>query len=131
MGGVPAGALRVLVVDDNADARRSLCQLLTLLGYAVQEADGGRAALSAAARGLPDAALIDLSMPGLDGYEVARRLREMPGAGRVLLAAVTGDTDEAALERGLEAGFDVHLLKPVDLPMLEQLLRNHALTRAD
>jgi CheY-like chemotaxis protein len=65
----------------------------------------------------------------MDGFEVARQLRRMPGAEGVLLAAVTGHCDPEDIDRGREAGFDVHLPKPMDLSMLEQLLRNHELTK--
>jgi CheY-like chemotaxis protein len=130
MDRTPPGALRVLVVDDNADARISLCWLLTLLGHTTQQAENGKAALETAARSLPDVVLLDIGMPGMSGFEVARQLRMMPGAEGVLLAAVTGHCDPDDIDRGRAAGFDVHLPKPMDLPLLEQLLRNHELTRA-
>jgi two-component system CheB/CheR fusion protein len=129
MNRTPPGALRVLVVDDNADARKSLCWLLTLLGHTTQQADSGKAALETAARSLPDVVLLDIGLPGMDGFEVARQLRLMPGAEGVLLAAVTGHCDPEDIDHGREAGFDVHLPKPMDLSMLEQLLRNHELTK--
>jgi two-component system, chemotaxis family, CheB/CheR fusion protein len=129
MDRAPAGALRVLVVDDNADARKSLCWSLTLLGHTTQQADSGRAALETAARSLPDVMLLDIGMPGMAGYEVARQLRKMPDAEGVLLAAVTGHCAPEDIDRGRQAGFDVHLPKPMDLSMLEQLLRNHELTK--
>jgi CheY-like chemotaxis protein len=123
------GPLRVLVVDDNADARRSLCALVGLLGYETRAAAGGRAALRLAAQSPPDVVLLDLGEPGNDGHEVARGLRAMPGGAGTLLVAVTGHCDVEAMERGREAGIDAHLLRPVGLPLLEELLRNHALTR--
>jgi CheY-like chemotaxis protein len=122
-------ALRVLVVDDNADARKSMCWMLTLLGYSAHEVSGGKAAVEFAARSLPDVVLLDIDMPGMDGYAVARHLRDLPGSERVLVVAVTGLVDQDAIARGREAGFDVHLAKPVELALLEQLLRNHELTR--
>jgi CheY-like chemotaxis protein len=129
MNAKPQDALRVLVADDNADARKSMCWLLTLLGYTSQEVSSGKAAVEVATRSLPDVVLLDIDMPGMDGYAVARRLRELPGSNRLLVAAVTGLVDQEAIDRGREAGFDVHLAKPVELALLEQLLRNHELTR--
>jgi CheY-like chemotaxis protein len=90
-------ALRVLVVDDNADARKSMCWLLTLLGYSAHEVTGGKAAVEFAARSLPDVVLLDIDMPGMDGYTVARHLRDLPGSERVLVAAVTGLVDQDAI----------------------------------
>jgi CheY-like chemotaxis protein len=123
------GALRVLVVDDNADARQSMCLLLDLLGYTAQEAASGKAALQLAAPSPPDVVLLDINMPGLDGYEVARGLRALPGGEGILLVAVTGIVDEELLLLGRPAGFDFYLPKPVELPLLEELLRNHQLAR--
>jgi CheY-like chemotaxis protein len=129
MNPTPSGSMRVLVVDDNKDARQVLCALLKLLGYATREVGSGRDALEAATRSLPDVVLFALNSPGANGYEVVRWLRQLPGGGRVLLAAVTGEFDRDTLDRGREVGFDAFLPKPVELPFLEELLRNHELTK--
>ena len=126
---VAPNALRVFVVDEDDCVRRLLCGLLKLLGYAAREVDSGKAVLELAAESPPDAVLLDIGMPGMAGYEVARRLRQLPGASRILLAAVTADVDEDAVSRSREVGFDIHLFKPVGMEMLEALLRNHELTR--
>jgi CheY-like chemotaxis protein len=129
MNPTPSGSMRVLVVDDNKNARQALCATLKLLGYATREVGSGRDALEAATRSLPDVVLFALNSPGANGYEVVRWLRELPGGGRVLLAAVTGEFDHDTLDRGREVGFDAFLPEPVELPFLEELLRNHELTR--
>jgi two-component system OmpR family response regulator len=115
-------SLRVLVVDDNADMRGTLRVLLRLWGHQTAEAPDGRSALGLAATFQPDAVLLDIGLPGLDGYEVAQQLRQLPGLAGVLLVAVTGygtDQDVAACRA---AGFDHHLLKPFDPTELERLL---------
>jgi CheY-like chemotaxis protein len=113
---------RVLVVDDNRDAADSLAVLLRLHGHEVRVAYEGPAALAASAEFGPDLVLLDLGMPGMDGYEVARRLRQSPAfAGRVL-AALTGWGQEADRMRTREAGFDHHLVKPADPGELAALL---------
>jgi CheY-like chemotaxis protein len=129
MNQTPSGAMRVLVVDDNKDARKALCAMLNLLGYPTRDVGSRRDALEAAARSLPDVVLLALNMPETDGYEFVRWLRELPGGGRVLLAAVIGDFDHETFDRGREVGFNAFLPKPVELPFLEELLRNHELTK--
>ena len=117
VGGPPQ---RVLVVEDNDDAREMLRNLLSLLGHEVHEACDGAAGIEEARRVRPDAALIDIGLPGIDGYEVARRIRaDVPGA---RLVAVTGYGQPEDRERALAAGFDVHLVKPVDPDQLQRLL---------
>jgi CheY-like chemotaxis protein len=117
--------LRVLIVDDNTDAAESLAMLLRLWGHVVYMAHDGLAALAMARTYLPEVVLLDLGLPGMDGYEVARQLR---AAGRVgspggpALWALTGYGQEEDRRRCKEAGFDRHLLKPVDLDALEVLL---------
>jgi signal transduction histidine kinase/ActR/RegA family two-component response regulator len=118
---------RVLVVDDNADAAESLCTLLRLRGHETTAAADGPQALALAGRLAPEIAFVDLSMPGMDGFEVARRLRAAPGGDALLLVALTGlgqEHDRAATAR---AGFDAHLTKPGDLQALEQLLASDRL----
>lgn len=110
---VGARALRILVVDDNADAAESLALLMQLEGHDAQVATSGRAALDLADRASPQAALIDLGMPGVDGCAVARALRAKLG-GEVYLIAITGWGQDEDRARTQQAGFDVHFTKPVD-----------------
>jgi CheY-like chemotaxis protein len=114
--------LRVLVVDDCADTRDSLRILLRLWGHETAEAADGLAALGLAATFHPDAVLLDLAMPGLSGYEVARRLRCVPGLEHVLLIAATGFGQARDLAASRAASFDHHLVKPFDPAQLERLL---------
>ena len=105
---------RVLIVDDNADAAATLDMLLRSLGYETHVVHDGAAALAAAPRFQPDVVLLDIGMPGIDGYEVARRLRKMKAGRSLRIVAVTGWGQEADRHRSREAGFDVHLVKPVE-----------------
>ncbi|HUP90786.1 MAG TPA: ATP-binding protein [Solimonas sp.] len=117
------GARRVLVVDDNVDGAQLLAASLSLLGHDVRVAGDGASALLAAAEFQPQVVLLDIALPGMDGYEVARRLRRVhPGAG-MRLVALTGYAQHADRVRSAEAGFDEHLAKPVSLATLETLLR--------
>ncbi len=113
---------RILVVDDNADASEMLRVLLTLLGSTVTVARDGRSALAALASFKPDTVLLDIGLPEMDGYEVARRIRATPGHAGVLLIAVTGWGQEQDLRRSLAAGFDHHFVKPLDIDKLGELL---------
>lgn len=113
---------RILVVDDHRDAADSLALLLRLLGAEAHVARDGPSALAAARAVRPAVVLLDLGMPGMDGYEVARRLRREPGWRDVVLVALTGWGQEEDRRRSREAGFDHHLVKPVDPPALEALL---------
>jgi PAS domain S-box-containing protein len=113
---------RVLVVDDHRDAADSLAMLLRLKGHSVRLAYDGPAALVAAIEFDPDLILLDLGMPGMDGYEVARRLRQTPGFERRTLAALTGWGQEGDRRRTRAVGFDRHLVKPVDPAELSALL---------
>ena len=113
---------RVLVVDDNADAAASLALLLRFSGHEVHVAHDGEAALRLAQEVLPQAVLLDVGMPGLDGYEVARRLRRLPATSGAVLIAVTGYGAEADRSRARAAGFDHHLTKPVQLASVEDLM---------
>jgi PAS domain S-box-containing protein len=114
--------LRVLVVDDNRDAADSLRDLLELLGHEAHAAYDGAAALVQGGRFEPDAVLLDLGMPGLDGYETARRLRGEPWGRGVLLIALTGWGQDGDRRRTRDAGFDHHLVKPTDIASLKSLL---------
>ena len=122
----PGDPLRVLVVDDDRDTAHSTCSLLRLWGHEARAAYDGPAALNAATRGRPNVVLLDIGLPGIDGYEVARRLRQGPGGRPGLLVAVTGYGKPEDQDRARRAGFDVHLLKPVDPEHLQALLTRHA-----
>ena len=113
---------RVLVIEDNDDAREMLRHLLEAAGNEVHEAADGRRGLEMALSLRPDVALIDLGLPGLDGYEIARQLRASDERRAILLVAVTGYGSPEDRERSLLAGFDVHLVKPVDPDMLAGVL---------
>jgi PAS domain S-box-containing protein len=113
---------RVLVADDNKDAADALAMLLELAGHEVRVAHGGRAALSLAQTFRPDVALLDIGMPELNGYEVAKLLRREPWGSRMFLIALTGWGQDEDRQRAKEAGFDRHLTKPVDTDALEILL---------
>jgi len=115
-------ARRILIVEDNADARAMLRHLLEAAGHEVHEASDGRQGLAMALSLRPDVALIDLGLPGLDGYEIARQLRASDDRRNILLVAVTGYGSPEDRERSLLAGFDVHLVKPVDPDMLAGVL---------
>ncbi|HWJ05061.1 MAG TPA: ATP-binding protein [Steroidobacteraceae bacterium] len=117
-----AAARRVLVVDDNRDAGESLGALLQLLGHQVRLAHDGAAALEAVARDAPDIVLLDLGMPGMDGYEVARRIGALPGRAALSVVALSGFGQAADRCRSAQGGFDAHLVKPVEIEVLEALL---------
>jgi signal transduction histidine kinase len=113
---------RILIADDNADALESLAALLSLNGHQVFRAPDGEAALRAVEHLKPEIALLDIGMPRVDGYEVARRIRTLDGGQDIMLVALTGWGQESDRRRAQEAGFDAHLTKPVDLDRLGQLL---------
>jgi len=113
-------ALTVLVIDDNVDAASTLQALVELHGHRCVVANGGDAGLKLAAELVPDIVLLDIGLPGMNGYEVARRLRNLPLLDGVLLVAVTGYAAEEDRQRALDAGFDVHLSKPVSYEQLMQ-----------
>jgi PAS domain S-box-containing protein len=115
---------RVLVVDDNRDAASSMGLLLKFLGAEVEVANSGPAALSAVASYRPAVVLLDLGMPDMDGYEVARRIRERPEFDDVTLIALTGWGQDEDRRRAHEAGFDHHLVKPADISSLQELLES-------
>jgi signal transduction histidine kinase len=113
---------RILVADDNADALETLATVLELGGHEVFSAPNGSVALESAERHLPEVALLDIGMPLLDGYEVARRIRAQAWGKRITLVALTGWGQDSDRRRSQEAGFDSHLVKPLDLEKLTQLL---------
>jgi signal transduction histidine kinase len=113
---------RILVADDNNDALESLATLLQLSGHEVYTAANGAMALESAEQHRPEVALLDIGMPKLDGYEVARRIRAQPWGQRITLVALTGWGQDSDRKRSQEAGFDSHLVKPLDLDKLTELL---------
>jgi CheY-like chemotaxis protein len=113
---------RVLVVDDNQDAASSLALLLTMLGHEVQTANNGLEALDAIQSFDPGVVFLDLGMPGMSGYEVADRARAMSGGRESVLVALTGWGQESDRQRTRQAGFDYHLVKPVERSTIEALL---------
>jgi len=113
---------RVLVVEDNPDAAESMLMLLELLGHQVRVAPEGLAAMDLARANVPDVMLIDIGLPGVDGYEIARRIRQDAALKHVILVALTGYGLEEDKRRALAAGFDHHLVKPVNIDALEQLV---------
>jgi PAS domain S-box-containing protein len=122
----PGVARRVLVVDDNVDAASMLDMLLRSLGHETRVAHEGTAALRVAEEFRPDIVLLDIGMPGIDGYEVARRLRTLAKARPMRIVAVTGWGQEGDRERSREAGFDLHLVKPVDANELSRALNDRS-----
>jgi signal transduction histidine kinase/ActR/RegA family two-component response regulator len=130
----PAGAdrrksellrFRILVVDDHHDAADSLATLLRLLGHEVRVAYDGATALEVAGAFRPEVALLDIGMPGMDGIELGTRLRHEPALGQVLLIALTGYGRDEDRRRSSEAGFNAHLVKPVDVAGLNGLLAQY------
>jgi CheY-like chemotaxis protein len=127
-GGAPGGSgggpavRRVLIVDDNVDVAKSFALLLNALGHEVRAVHDGEAALEVAPVWKPDVVFLDIGLPGLSGYDVARRMRELAPLRHVLLIAVTGYGEPNDQLRSQEAGFDHHLLKPVDIQDVERLL---------
>jgi signal transduction histidine kinase/CheY-like chemotaxis protein len=119
---VPPSGKRLLVVDDNQDAANSLAMLLKLQGHDARVAYSGIGALEMTKTYTPDVVLLDIGMPGMDGYEVARRMRQQVGLEGVVLAALTGWGQQEDRRRSKEAGFDHHLVKPVDVAELNRLL---------
>jgi two-component system CheB/CheR fusion protein len=125
-----ARSLRVLVADDNADSANGLAMLLEMASHQVRVAYDGQTTLTAAEEFRPHVVLLDVGMPDLDGYEVARRLRASPETKKVLLIAVTGWGQKEDEHRAKEAGFDHHLVKPFDPSAVEKLLADHQIELA-
>jgi CheY-like chemotaxis protein/two-component sensor histidine kinase len=113
---------RILVVDDNRDAADTLAMLLETLGATVEVAHGGQMALDVFDRFRPDTVLLDIGMPEIDGYEVARRIRLLPGREDVMLVALTGWGQDQDYRQSRTAGFDHHLVKPPDIDELRDVL---------
>ena len=121
----PLLARRVLVVDDSQDGADSLGLILQALGAQASVAYDGASALALLDSFKPDIVLLDIGMPGMDGYDVARRIRAERAFDRVLLVALTGYGQEEDRRRCAEAGFDHHLVKPLEVTQLEHVLGNH------
>jgi two-component system, chemotaxis family, CheB/CheR fusion protein len=115
-------SLRILIVDDLHDSANSLAILIDLWGYKTVVVYDGVSALDVASANPPDVVLLDLGLPGMDGYELARQLRRLPGMDTALLVAISGHGREAEVQRCKEAGIDCHFLKPVDLDELQKVL---------
>ena len=113
---------RVMVVDDNTDAAETLVELLNVHGYEAKALHDGPSTLDEARRFRPDALLIDIGLPAMDGYEVAQKLRQIPEASSAHLIAVTGYGQDSHRQRAEDAGFDAYLVKPIDLNKLFTLL---------
>lgn len=114
---------RILLVDDNEDGAVVMADALTQLGHEVRVACDGPSALHLAEQFTPNVALLDIGLPVMDGYELAARLRELPSFAGVSLVALTGYGEPSAVQRCREAGFAPHLVKPVELTRLQEVVR--------
>jgi PAS domain S-box-containing protein len=114
--------LRVLVVDDNVDTATSLATLVLESGHDVRMAHDGPSVVEAAVYYRPNVVLLDIGLPGLDGFEIGKQIRQRPDLQNVVLVAVTGYGRESDLQRSFEVGFDYHLIKPVDFGKVQQIL---------
>jgi CheY-like chemotaxis protein len=112
----------VLVVDDNRDAAETMAMVLDMSGHEVFRAHDGQTAVEMVKRHDPAVVFLDIGMPGMNGYETASLLRALPGAQARVLVALTGWGSEADQARSLEAGFDLHLTKPVDVDKVQHVL---------
>jgi two-component system CheB/CheR fusion protein len=120
---VPTRGHRVLVVDDNRDSAESMAMLLQATGHEVRTAHEGPDALAIAPEFRPAFVLLDIGLPGMNGYAVAERLRALPGFDKVVLIAMTGYGQEEDRKRSKQAGFDHHLVKPIDFDKLTEILK--------
>ena len=117
---------RVLIVEDNVDTARSLAMLLKAAGHDARIAHDGPTALEVSLNYAPDVVLLDIGLPGFNGYEVATRMRQQPGLGNVMLVAMTVYGQEADLHRSREAGLDHHLVKPADFSKVQEILASRS-----
>ena len=122
MGPTKPPARRVLIVDDNTDSAETLATLLQIGGNETRTAHDGLAAVAAAEAFRPEVALLDIGLPGLNGWDTARRIREQPWGRTMILVALTGWGQEEDRRKSADAGFDHHLVKPVDIDALMQML---------
>jgi CheY-like chemotaxis protein len=125
----PPDRATVLVVEDNEDTRRSLADALSLVGHRVLQAHDGASAIALAGEARPDVVLIDIGLPDMDGYEVARRLRLLQWQAAPTLVALTGYGQQNDRRRAIEVGFDLHLTKPVPPEQLEHAIEACLQTR--
>ena len=116
---------QILLVDDNQDAAMILKMLLVLKGYKVETSNSGQHALLVAEQNQPNVILLDISMPGMDGYETCSRLRRQPWGQHIFIIALTGYGQPEDRQRALEAGFDAHMVKPADVNELVKLISSH------
>jgi two-component system CheB/CheR fusion protein len=117
-----AKAHRVLVVDDNGDSRDSVAELVRSWGHATRTASDGASALAATREFKPGVVLLDIGLPDIDGFELARRLRALPGSERAFIVAMTGYGTERDRRASRDAGIDEHMTKPIDLNTLQLIL---------
>ena len=122
---------RILVVDDNEDAATTLAFLLAEAGYEVRAAFSGKEALEVAMNFHPDVCIIDINMPGMSGYELARRIRSQDVAHCPVLATLTAYSDVTHLDRAANAGFDLHFTKPMELSELVEQIEDSMSRHAD
>jgi CheY-like chemotaxis protein len=119
---VHKGPARVIVVEDNRDAAGSLAMLLQLLGHHVRVVHEGVAAIDIARTDMPDVMLIDIGLPGMNGYEVARRIRQNADLKKIVLVALTGYARDEDRQNALATGFDHHFAKPLNFAALRELV---------
>lgn len=113
---------RILVVDDNRDSALSLAMVLEFMGYRTRTAFDGVEAVEAVAEMKPDVVLLDIGLPRMNGYDAARKIRELPGGDAIYLIAITGWGQDEDRRRSAESGFNLHMVKPVDPVAIEKLL---------
>src|SRR5690606_3935302 len=118
----PSARKRILVADDNQDSATSLALILEILGHEVRTAGDGLEAVETAADFRPHAILLDIGMPNLNGYEACRRIREQPWGSQATIIAITGWGQAEDRRKSFEAGFNYHLVKPVDPDTLIELI---------
>jgi len=118
----PGSAKRILLADDNEDFASSMATMLEAFGHEVRVANDGPRALAQATDFKPDFAFLDIGLPGLNGYDLARELRALPLMPRPILVAITGWGQESYKQRARDAGFDHHLVKPVEFQQIREIL---------
>ena len=121
-----SGKRRILIVDDNRDAADTMAVMLETMGHETRTVYDGRGGLKLAADYRPDVVLLDIGLPEINGYEVARQIREQPWGKEIVLIALTGWGKEEDKRRAADAGFDYHLTKPADVGRLETLIAQDA-----
>jgi len=122
-----ASGAKIVVIEDNADSREMLCAVLDHAGYDCRSSDNGAAGLALIEEFGPAVAIVDIGLPGIDGLELARRLRQSSKRPNLYLIALTGYGQRSDRDSALEAGFDEHIVKPVDLANLERVLGGRVL----